>query len=277
MTTVQAATSTFQADFFGALTSADPDAVPTGLDTRSGRRFRVYRNNMRHALITALADAFPVVRRLVGDEAFVGTAKLFVEAHPPRDRALATFGAALADFLDGFEPARSVPYLGDIARLEWARVEASHAADAPPLDPARLAVLGERVVEARFSAHPAARLVASRYPLQAIWQANDPEHEGDRVPEIPAGADWMLITRPGYALRQVRLSAGNGRFARALLSGMTADQAADQAADEAADHAGGLTDAGQMPADRDFDAMEAFRILLDVGAFTDFQTAHTPD
>lgn len=255
----------FQADFFTALTSADPGATPNGLDARSARRFRVYRNNMRHALITALADGFPVVRRLVGEDAFVGTAKLFVEAHPPRDRALATFGAEFADFLDGFEPARSVPYLADIARLEWARVEAAHAADAPPLAPARLAALGDRIVEVRFRAHPAARLIASEHPVLAIWQANVAEHEADGVREIPARSDWVLITRPGFTLRQVRLSPGNGRFARALLSGMSAGLAAEAVSPKNPDCE------PDYEADA-FDAMEAFRVLLDAGAFTDLIT-----
>ena len=129
---------TFQADVAAALADGDPAAHPRALTGRAAARFRVYRNNYRHGLARQLAEAYPVVERLVGDAFFAATAQVFLHAHPPRTRSLALFGAGFAEFLEGFPPAASVPYLADVARLERARLEALHAADADPLAPAAL-------------------------------------------------------------------------------------------------------------------------------------------
>lgn len=51
-------------------------------------------------------------------------------ANPPRTRATAFYGAEFPDFIEGFTPAREVTYLADVARLEYLRVRAYHAADA---------------------------------------------------------------------------------------------------------------------------------------------------
>ena len=59
---------------------------------------------------------------------------LFIARHPPQSPALVEFGGAFALFLAAFEPAGSLSYLTDIARMEWARHAAYHAADAAPAD-----------------------------------------------------------------------------------------------------------------------------------------------
>ena len=129
----------FQADFAAALTSRDPAACTEALAGEAAERFRIYRNNYYHGLSQQLAEAYPVVRRLVGDAFFFATAHAFLEAHAPRTRLLALFGGEVPGFLRGFPPAVSLPYLPDVAGLERARLEALHAADAPPLAPAAAA------------------------------------------------------------------------------------------------------------------------------------------
>jgi len=52
------------------------------------------------------------------------------QLHPrasARAAALAEYGDGFADFLAGFAPAQSLPYLADVARLEWAINAAYHA------------------------------------------------------------------------------------------------------------------------------------------------------
>jgi hypothetical protein len=243
------ATETFHQDMAEAVLSADRSAAPAWLDAEGAYRFRVYRNNLRHGLAGTLAEAFPVVRRLVGAEFFEAAAGVFIERHPPKDRMLSAFGGDFADFLDAFEPARSVPYLGDIARLERARIEALHAADADPLDPSALATLGEGIVIARFEPHPAVRLLNSQHPVLSIWQAN--ARRNANATSIEARPEAVLITRPGLELHVAKLSAGEAAFAAGLLQGDTAEDAHGAAAVQAPD----------------FDPMTAFRTLLTAGAF----------
>ena len=116
---------------------------PPGLQAWNGsdpaRRLAVYRNNVMVSLIDALATSFPVAQELVGEDFFRAMAAEFVRRQPPRSRVLARYGDRLPDFIADFEPARSVPYLADLARLEFARIQAYHAADAEALSPAAAA------------------------------------------------------------------------------------------------------------------------------------------
>ena len=138
--------SDIQATFVAAL--RDPEAsVPGSLAgpdrTPVARRFAVYRNNVAAGLIGVVAGAFPAVQRIVGEEFFKAMARAYVLAHPPESPVLMDYGADFADFIAGFEPAASVPYLADVARIERAWREAYHAAEAVPLAPTDFAGIPE--------------------------------------------------------------------------------------------------------------------------------------
>lgn len=205
------ALAALQRDFAEALTAADGDAAPAALDAAAARRFRVYRNNVHHGLAGALGAAYPVVRALVGEDFFAALARAFLAAHPPRSRSLALLGGELGEFLDGFAPASAVPYLGDVARLERAVLEALHAADAPPLEPEALAAGATG-----WGVHPAARLVASRHPIVAIWRAHQP---GAERGAIEARVETALVTRPRLRVLVRDLEPAAAAFAAAVIAG----------------------------------------------------------
>lgn len=185
-----------QAAFAAALLDA-ARPCPPGLRAWNGsdpaRRFGVHRNNVIVSLVTALGDTFPVVRRLVGDDFFDAMASLYVRAQPPASPVLAHYGQGFADWLAGFAPARALPYLPDMARLEHARVTAFHAADAEPLEREAIAArLSEpaSLPGARLRLHPSCRVLRSAFDVPALWAAH--QREGD----------WPAIDleRPGAAL-----------------------------------------------------------------------------
>ena len=197
-----------QADFSRAL--ADP-TLPAPADLRreanpaQSRRFDVHRNNMIVSLIEALEAGFPVVRRLVGDDFFRAAAKAYIRQSPPRSPVLLLYGQSFGDFLAGFAPAQGLPYLGDVARLEWARLNAFHAADAEPLSVARLAeVPQDHLAGLRFALHPSLQLLASRWPVAAIWAGGEADMKtGQEVAVIrpahscPASGRSRLHRRAG--------------------------------------------------------------------------------
>lgn len=219
------------AEFAAALLAPDPAARPSWLADDQAARFAVYRNNLFHGLTEALGDAYPAVRRLVGDEFFTATARIFIAERPPRGRGLSLYGDGFADFLEHFEPARAVPYLADVARLERAWLESLHAADAAPLRPESLARLGEDLVTIRFVAHPAARLVPSAHPIVAIWRANQDDAAAREIEDRPETA---LVCRAGDVVSVYALDPAAGAFAAALLAGVSAADAASESVDVAA-------------------------------------------
>jgi hypothetical protein len=185
----------------------------------SAARLGIYRNNVFVRLIDALAAAYPAAARLVGEGFFRVAAQSYIPVHPPRSAALLDYGADFAAFLERFAPAASVPYLADVARLEWLYLRAYHAPDVSPLD-------GERWQDrpfapgcgSRLSLHPSAGLMTSSYPVSRIWELN--RRAGD-VEEtlLPAEAERLLVIRPHALVEVRRLSAGAYALVRAIGAG----------------------------------------------------------
>ena len=197
---------------------------------RFDRRLQVYRNNVFVSLLQALADVYPVLVRLVGRDYFDQAARRFVREHPSRSGNLHDFGSELPGFLGRLPEAASLPYLPDVAALEWAWHEAFHAADAPALDAARLATLSESAAGSlRCRLHPAARLLASPYPVLAIWEANiEDAPEGGEI-SLDAGPDRLLVTRRELERVIERLTPGEYGLLRALASGASLADACEAA------------------------------------------------
>jgi len=212
--------------------------VPSGLvgpDGRpSARRFAVYRNNVVAGLTESMKVTFPVSCRIVGEEFFVAMARAYVVADPPRSPMMLEYGAGFPSFVAGFPPAARVPYLADVARIEWAWKEAFHASDAAPLPPAALAAIPEaRLSELRLRLHPSLRLVTSRYPALTIWRMN----VDDGVPrpvDLASGGEDCLVVRPAAHVMVHAVPAGGAAFIRALGAGVPLGEAAN-AGLEAAD------------------------------------------
>jgi len=195
------------------------------------QRVAVYRNNTFITLTEALKATYPVVCRLVDERFFAYAAHAFIARHPPRNGRVAAYGAGFAHFLAGFAPARHLAYLPDVARLEWAMNEAYHAAGPMPLDPAALAPLGEEgIARLTFLPHPSVRLLASRFPVDRIWEANQPGRPGDA--DLDAAGDGgtrIVVQRPRLEVVYRPLPPGGFAFLRALVLGRTLLEAADEA------------------------------------------------
>ena len=128
-------------------------------------RLSIYRNTSRTALTNALRLNFPAVQRLVGEDFFAAAAETFITREPPQTAWLDLYGDTFPEFLQSFEPAASLTYLPDVARLERAVGPALHAVDAKPLEYSQLLDI-EPSAHGRlcFTPHPSVSLVLSPYP-----------------------------------------------------------------------------------------------------------------
>ena len=205
------------------LSGGDGDAsafvINEGLDP--GERLGIYRNTSAGVLVTALQLAFPAVQHVVGPEFFEGAARLFVAEAPPRSAWLDEYGADFPEFLARLAQAASVPYLPDLARLEWQVNLVLHAADAEPLELACLATLDEAELEdLRFEPHPAAQLLRCEFPADAVWHAVLERDDGAMAAiDLADGPIWLLVQRTASGVDVVRLSKPEWRIAAALFSG----------------------------------------------------------
>ena len=207
------------------------------------------------SLGTALAATFPTVQALVGTAFFRGLARAFVRHALPQQPVLAEYGADFPAFVAGYEAAGDLPYLADVARLDWALNVAFHAPLGDRLEAADLSLLPvERLPSMSISLAAGVVLVGSQYPLDRIWESSQPDAAGGAV-DLNSGASYLLVLRRPDDAAFVSLSAGEAAFVAALAEGMSLEQAAVAA----------------LQADPAFELSTSFARLLALGAFAALQ------
>ena len=85
--------------------------VDDALASTAPSRRAIHSNNVRSGLIEALAIRYPVVQQLVGDDFFAAMASAFALDNPPSSPSFIFYGADFPDFVAGFAPAASLPWL----------------------------------------------------------------------------------------------------------------------------------------------------------------------
>lgn len=228
-TPIPGALGRFQNAFAHALLAPDagPAAEVAALATQPA--FAVYRNTVMKGCIDALQANFPAVARLVGEEWFRAAAAVHVREALPADPTLLRYGAGFADFLARFEPAKQLPYLPGVARLDHLWTQAHAAPSAEALDPAAVARLAhEALAKTVLHPHPAARWAwFADGPIYTIWSRN----RADSAPA--ADLDWQpegaLLVRPRDAVEWSALDAADCAFLDACAAGGTLAGAAQAA------------------------------------------------
>jgi hypothetical protein len=248
------AASDSQAGFVAALQNPAL-SVPAGIEPAA--RFSVYRNNVFVSLVDAVAESFPVVARLVGEEFFHAMARRYVADNLPDSPLLLEYGASFPAFIKNFSPAAQLPYLADVAGLEWLRQRAYHAAEATPVEPQSLgAVDGEQLIGLQLKLHPSLQICSSRWPILDIWTSNQGEQQGAEV-NLQAGGHDVAIFRPQAQVAQRLLPTGGIVFLQSLRAGRTLGEAAR----------------ASLALQADFELAEMLSLLLAAGAIIDFQAA----
>ena len=193
------------------------------------KRLQVYRNNTIISLTEALRATFPVVAALVGEKFFGFAAKTFISGDPPQAPRLAEYGGGFAAFLAAFESARALPYLADVAALEWAMNEAHHAAEDVSLTPQDLSAVPQEnapsiVLELRRSC----RLLQSKYRIDRLWQAHQP---GGSLQDLAIDGDChLLVYRPQDDVEMMTLDAAGFALLSRIGEGATLEAAYETAA-----------------------------------------------
>jgi hypothetical protein len=224
----------------GELLRGDPERP-------AGSRLEVYRHAWFHRIHDALANDFGALARVLGEGGFRDLVQAYLRAHPPSRPSLRDAGARLAGFLAEAPAAAALrerfPFAPDLARLEWAILEAFDAADAAPLPRERLAALPpDRWPELRFDFQPALRRLGLGFPVERIRRAHDAEQAGlpARLEPLPTQiCVWRQDERVYYralepleadALRQALSGAPFGQLCEGIAAKLSAGEAPARAA-----------------------------------------------
>ncbi len=148
-----------------------------------------------------------------------------------------------------------MPYLPDIARLDWALNAAFHSPAEPRLGVADLAaIMVEQLPGMSVSLAPGASVIRSIYPIDRIWAAAQPGASNETVELASGGARLLVLRRPDDA-GFVALGTGEANFLEALAVDHTLEEASAMA----------------LSAEAVFDLSPTFARLLALQAFAALQ------
>ena len=217
----------------------DPGVLPPGLRSWNhsdpARRLAVHRNNVLVSLVDALAQTFPVTRQLVGDTFFRAMGQVFVRERPPRTRVLVRYGDELPPYIARFSPAAELPYLADVARLEWLRLQALHAADALPMATEQFAAWFqdvEALPHLRWQLAPSLHLFRSPHAALSVWAAHQ-DGSGIALETVDTRqTESALVFRSGLDVMVLQIDQATAVLVERLLAGAAWIDAVDAAFDE---------------------------------------------
>lgn len=198
-----------------------------GVPAALGRQgLAAYRSSVMGNLTAALECCYPVVARIVGLPFFREAARQYILARPSRSGDLNEFGEDFAGFVADYPHAASLPYLPDVARLEWLVQSVFYAADA---DSPGLEVLArvrpEDYAGLRFVASPDHARMDSPWPVVRIWEINQPGTDVPMTVDFSVGCRALVLRRDGH-VRAEALGGGEAALFDALACGDTLGEAA---------------------------------------------------
>jgi len=224
-----------QARFAAALTDGKQSQAATrlfrGPGARTLARLAIYRGNVHGNRANALAGAYPIVKKIVGDEFFDAMAREYARAHRSSSGDLNEYGEYLPDFLAVFPHTADLPYLPDVARMEWLAHRAYFASDPAPFDFSALADLSaDRCSALRPQLAGGCSLLESAWPLARIWTIHQDDYDGAFEIDLDAGPERVLIHRPAWRAQVYSLAPDDFRFLESALRGATLGEAFEAAA-----------------------------------------------
>jgi hypothetical protein len=174
---------------------------------------------LRH--VGALEEDFASVAHAVGHDEFHAVVRGYLTAHPPRSFSLRDLGRSFPAFLGD-------AFLRELARVEWAFVEAFDGPDAPPLDRSSLSAMPE-------AAWPGARiaLAPSLQRLVLDYPAHDYRHAvrtGIVATRPEAKPTYVVVSRGPCGLRHTELEPLAFALLEELANGASLETACERVA-----------------------------------------------
>lgn len=155
-------------------------------------RWEVYESGLVERAAEAVANDYPALAKVIGPGPLRSLTGRYTRRFPPGSYDLGRVGDRLAGFLETDELTSGLPFLPDLARLEWAVAEAFVSSDEPPLRWEDLERLGaEAAADLSLRLRPGVTVLRSEWPIHDIWARRD---------DPPSDIDIPLRDRPGSVL-----------------------------------------------------------------------------
>lgn len=184
------------------------------------RGLQAYRSNAAMLAERVLRAAYPTVARLLGEDDFAGLARMLWRQHPPHCGDLAQWGEALDQALHAVPGLmEDLPWLADLARVEWALHCAATDAD-HVRDDASFVLLQHAPAQTTLVLGPSLRCIACDWAVADLIASA----QADPAPQ----QETVLVWRDGLQPRVRAALADEPALLAALQQGRPLEQALAQ-------------------------------------------------
>ena len=164
---------------------------------------QIYQNSIFGAKQKTLKDIYSVCFKLVGQEFFIAMINEYIPKNKSQSADLANYGAHFADFICTYQPAKCLPYLADVARLEWAWHQLFYSPDPKGINFQELEkyyiASPEKII---FCLSPGSTIISSPYPIHQIWAANQDDNNNDQTIVLSENEMfYFFVWRNGLQMR----------------------------------------------------------------------------
>ncbi len=222
-----------QQQFAAAVYDNDSSLAPHICETDgilAHQRLSIYRASVIGIQSDALASVYPVLDQLVGERFFSTLCKAYLSTNSSPSGDLHQLGKNMDTFLQNYSAVDSLPYLPDIAKIEWAYHQAFHAAndldfsfedfgEVPP----------EKQNQLVFGLSNSLTLIQSPWPIDHIWAANQKDNnEAEQIIDLNEGGSNILVWRHYRHVELIPLPAEQWAFLSAVKNRRTLGQMLEQ-------------------------------------------------
>lgn len=188
----------------------------------------IYANNTRGARIQTLHSIYTTIEQILGEVCFQQIARDYAQINPSCHYDLNLYGEAFSEFIRKVideQPAFvELPYLADLAWLEWCYHAVYYAVETVSAEP------GELTIDENVSLQlPASlQLVSSDYPIYEIWKAHKQHHGAKEVNAINT-RQYMAVYRKHHSPSMITVDEDDWLLMKAIAENKNMEQLADYA------------------------------------------------
>ncbi len=212
-----------QTIFRRAIAQSGDAATPSMLTAPRGAatRFAIYRRHHRESLTRHIRGRFPTVEWLLGTPLMMDITVAFVRDTPPSAPCMAEYGFDFAAFLANEPIGQQLPYLEDVALLDWHLGDVAVAIDLPALKISELALVHpDRLPDLTLSLQPGLRHLESGWPIDDLVRVRLSERAPEQLAFAPESVAIEICGARGR-FRLSRLSPPIMRFRATLVQAGT--------------------------------------------------------